>query len=90
MIELALGMKNTAMDYLLAYIQNSLFFSILDYLEDRYINHCNYQCFKHWYRSTYCYICRLLDNDLTCPLKGEVKLKDIKENEFPVECLKSK
>lgn len=97
MLELALGITDAAMVYLkkhiqdeivLVYIQNSLFFNILDYLKNRCINHCNYQCFKHQYQSVYCLICGLLDNDLSCPLNGEVKLKDIKEDDFPAECLK--
>lgn len=97
MLELDLGITDATMNYLRKYIQdedvfgyihNSLFFSILDYFEDRCINHCNYQCFKHCYQSAYCYICQLIDDNLACPLKGEVKIRDIGEDDFPAECSK--
>lgn len=97
MLELDLGITDAAMNYLRKYIQdedvfgyihNSLFFSILDYFEDGCINHCNYQCFKHCYQFAYCYICQLIDDDLACPLKGEVKIRDIGEDDFPAKCSK--
>lgn len=99
MLELTLGICSSVNNYLKQYTQNeealeyayfSFYFLLLHYFEDNCIKECKYKCFKNCYDDAYCRICTLMDEDLACPLKNEVSLKDIKEEEFNDECMKER